>query len=558
MSKSKSRIISFYRKILIQNWPSYTLLVVFMVTSVLLGILVAYAYKEVIDSLNSGILVTILAAGAMYAVINVLNGVLSVLLAAYNAKICKGVSIKLKKDILNRMLNQDGPTLFAADSAEYTSLLIKDAENAVHYVDAVIFPIALAVLRILAMVVFLFFIEWRLLLFVMLLQPLTIFTQKKLHILMERAAKVARNNTVSFLKITKDYTSNLFDIISSGQKNYFIDKFVDALNKHKQSEYRVAVIEALANGINGFLNLLPTIVILIYGGMEVAAGSLTVGSLIVYLEYYQGLFSPINELLSSSLESESFIPSIEHILEIINKETAVEKNSEKSSMIPKTISFHDICFSYPNGINILKNFNYVFEAGKTYGVCGASGAGKSTLCKLIMGFLQPSSGKIFFDDINIASQDRDRLISKITYVSQNGFLFNCSAEENIFLGETYDSSMFHDAIHMVNLDELISSLPNNEEKILGDDGSLISGGQRRRIELARAFVRTSPVLILDEPTNGLDEKNAIEIIERLRIRYSKGIIILISHQTEVLKLCDEIIDFGEGLRNEKITDSCNH
>lgn len=183
----------------------------------------------------------------------------------------------------------------------------------------------------------------------------------------------------------------------------------------------------------------------------------------------------------------------------------------------------------------LKNISFVFEKGKKYALIGPSGCGKSTFLKILLGWLPDYTGNIYFDDTDIRIVAPEQIQQQIGYVDQNVFLFNTTIRENITLGGRFTEEQIKKAVKDSALEYDISSMPNGMDTIVGENGNKISGGQKQRIAIARALIYNRSILLIDEGTSALDEKNA-ERIEKCLLENPRLTLILVSHHlTEARK-----------------------
>lgn len=542
MEKQKKDIAfrKFYLKIFKDNWFKFVSLLIIMLMSTGISIGMASLYMILVDNITAGIFNNVLLLGIAYFLVNCINYAASTFSTYYNQKICNHIDIKIKNEIFNVLLKQDGNKVSNTDSAEYTSLMMNDSNKVSELINSLIFPATLGIFRVIGMVIFLAIVQWKILIMVVIVQPIMFITQKKIKERMGKYSEDNRENIVGFFNAIKEYTSNLFKIIILGKNEYFKSEFNEKLVRSKNSELKMLILDSFNEGLVGVINIAPMIILLIYGGYQVSVGEMTVGAVLLYVQYYQSLFSPLTAIFETIISFESFKPSIKKVIEVLS--TKPNGGDIKNISENSAISVQNVSFGYSSERKILENVNLNFDFGKTYGIYGESGCGKSTLCSLILGFWQPTSGNIKLGDVNINEINQEILFRNITYLSQDSYLLNESIYNNVVLGEDCSKDKFYEIMEKVNLLDFILDLPEKENTIVGDNGVLLSGGQKKRIELARVLFNKTPILILDEPTTGLDDKNAIDIMQTFMKEYANSIIIIISHQMEIVEMCDHIYD----------------
>ena len=205
------------------------------------------------------------------------------------------------------------------------------------------------------------------------------------------------------------------------------------------------------------------------------------------------------------------------------------------------ITLDHVTFKYED-LDVIKDFSLVIREGERIGIMGASGTGKSTLLKLLLGIVQPQAGSIKYGGIELHEINKMALYKKISYISQESIVFNASVLENLLMGNP-DASM-HEvevACKKACIDDFINSLPMKYDTVIGENGSSISGGQKQRLLLARAFLRNSNIYIFDEITSALDgvvEEEIREVIENIS---KEKTIIIVSHKDTLLRVCNRVI-----------------
>lgn len=506
-----------------------------MLISTGINVLTANVYMVSINKITDGIFKEAVIFLIIYLLFTILYSSLTAYLTYYNVKITNKISVNIKNRILNIVLTQKGDKLFKTDSSEYTSLLLNDSSKVSGLINDIVFPSVLGILKVIGMIIFLAIIEWKLLIIVVIVQPIIYFLQNIMRKKMEYTANELRKNYVGFIEAIKDYTSNLFEVITMGINEYFRKSFNLKLEKQNKSELKINLIISVNEIILNLVTSLPIVLLLIVGGYEVSIGKLTIGALLLYIQYYGSLFSPFQQIYEAIFEYENYKPSIKKVLELLEKEE-IENTNYKN--INGNLEINNLSFAYIENKYVLKGINAKFEFGKVYGIYGESGCGKSTLSKLILGFWDIESGSISIGGVNINDIDKSTLRKYITYISQDSYLLNDSIYENIVFDRECSKEKFDDILKKVNIYNTVQKLPMKEKTIVGDNGAMLSGGQKKRIALARALLKKTPIIILDEPTSELDNENSINIIKQLINDFSESILIIISHQKEIINLCD--------------------
>jgi ATP-binding cassette, subfamily B, bacterial len=237
----------------------------------------------------------------------------------------------------------------------------------------------------------------------------------------------------------------------------------------------------------------------------------------------------------------------------------VELNIHKGNILELkqgNISFENVYFQYPSGLNVLNGLSLDIQGGKSTALVGTSGAGKSTIIKLIKREIVPSSGSIFIDNLSLSSLSLSSLLSALSEVSQTSPMLHRSLRENIVYGKVSatDEEIFK-VIEEADCVSLIDKSPDGLSSIIGDKGSKISGGERQRIAMARALLKRSPILILDEATASLDSVSENTVLNKIRENSSRITIIAIAHRLSSIKDFDDIIVIDKGVVAEQ---GCHH
>lgn len=256
-------------------------------------------------------------------------------------------------------------------------------------------------------------------------------------------------------------------------------------------------------------------------------------------------FGPTAALSSLSNNLHHTFASGNRVLDILEEEPLVEEVTDGTDSLDGEISCRQVEFTYPDTQEkILDGFDAVFARGKIHGILGKSGCGKSTLLKLFMRFYETDAGKIAYGDTDVNDINTMALRNRISYVTQETFLFQDTIENNIKIGKPEATrEEVVEAAKAASIHDFIESLPNGYETKLAELGDSVSGGEKQRIGIARAFLHQSDILFLDEPTSNIDSLNEGMILRALEQQKADKTILLVSHRKSTMGIADEVMKF---------------
>jgi len=307
----------------------------------------------------------------------------------------------------------------------------------------------------------------------------------------------------------------------------------------------------LLSNTNGFLTILATSTVMYFGGTAALQGKMTFGELLIFMTYMGYLLGPIQNLVKQVTTRNQKKIDVNRIYEVLSDHEGVE-DLRANNHIPPTIrgvlDFQNVSYSYNNQV-IFQNLNLHINQGEKIGIIGPSGAGKSTILKLIALFIEPASGRILLDGIDIQSVSLKELRQRIAWVSQNPQLFSGSILDNLLDGDStriITNDEISNAVVVSNVAEFALKLPLGITSPAGENGSSLSGGQKQRIAIARSLIKNAPILCLDEPTAALDVKSENYIRDSLSEMIQGKTTVMVTHRKALLSLMDTIYVLDEG------------
>ncbi|HEY3190068.1 MAG TPA: ABC transporter ATP-binding protein [Solirubrobacteraceae bacterium] len=339
------------------------------------------------------------------------------------------------------------------------------------------------------------------------------------------------------------------------REDYEFERFRREAAGSLEASMRSTMLQARFSPIVDFLAAGGTAVVLFVGAHEVLRGSLTLGLLIVFLSYVGALYRPMKQLSKLAYVVSRGTAAAERLEEVMRSDAALPERPPRyrPRRVTGAVRFEDVSFTYPSRSRpALRRVDLVAEPGHVVALVGRTGAGKSTIASLIPRFYDVSGGAVTVDGVDVRLWDLRTLRSEIGLVLQDTWLFQSSVYENIAYGRPdAGREEVEEAARAANVDEFVARLPDGYETLLGPRGATLSGGQRQRIAVARAMLRSAPILILDEPTTGLDRGSEQLVLDALRRLMAERTTILISHHEAPILAADEILVVDDGLIVER-------
>ncbi len=408
----------------------------------------------------------------------------------------------------------------------------------------IVLPFLTNIIALVGMVAVMFWLNWELALIAIAIFPLfTILTTR----LIRRIRYLARQhrNLEGILASTATETIISIKVVQALSLHDWLDRIFGVQN-HKSLEESAESLKlsAILQRTVQVLMALIIAMVLWRGSLLVLHKSLTPGDLLVFISYLRNALEPVRKLASQIGQIAKATASGERVIDILDCEPNVKDlaKSQKAHTFFGAVRFEHVSFGYEPNREILKDINLVIQPGQQIAVVGPSGSGKSTLVSLILRLYDPTEGRILIDGQDIRDYTLDSLRQQISIVLQDSLLFATSIQDNIAYGKLGASQAeIEEAALMANAHDFIINLPESYDTLVGERGSTLSGGQRQRIAIARAAIRQAPIVILDEPTTGLDSASENIVSEALAILTEKKTTFLITHNLKIVENADLIV-----------------
>ena len=344
-------------------------------------------------------------------------------------------------------------------------------------------------------------------------------------------------DTVMGMRVVASLRAGEHEVGRFRQKN---DAFVGAMLKMQVASF-------MTGALPGALMTAATSAVILYGGWRIIEGGMSIGTLVAFMTYHMRLLSPIQTLMGLTSGLASARVSLGRIFELFDTQAEVVERMDAVPMARAgALQFENVAMRYDRDA-VLRDINLTIPAGSLCAILGPSGVGKSTMADLMVRYLDPDAGRILVNDRDLRDYRLDDLRREIILVDQSPYLFNDTIAANIgFAMADVRQADIEAAAHAAGLDECIARLPLGYATCAGERGMALSAGERQRVVLARALLRSPGILILDEPTSALDGETERLIAGRLRGALPNATIIIITHKPAMAASADMIVRLADG------------
>lgn len=405
-------------------------------------------------------------------------------------------------------------------------------------------------------IVFLLIINWQLALFVMIPIPiiflLTFWFSTRVRPYFRRAQQDIADLTATL----QDNLSGIREIQAFNQQVPERAKIETKAKKHAKTILHALFMSATFHTAVEFCASAGTVIVIAVGGFFAVQGQMSVADVVGFVAYLTMLYAPIEVLARVAEEFQQAVAGSERIFEVLDTdpEIADRPNARKLKECGGNITFDDVSFAYDVNTPILDHVSFDVKAGEMLAIVGPTGVGKSTTINLLARFYEPSQGRILVDGQNISDLTIASLRDHISIVLQDVFLFNGTIAENIAYGfKNASPEQIVEAAKIARIHDYIESLPEGYNTYIGERGVRLSGGQKQRISIARAVLRNSEILILDEATAAVDTETEAEIQAAIQNLVGTRTVIVIAHRLSTVRRADKIIVLSEGVIAESGT-----
>ncbi len=467
------------------------------------------------------------------------------------------VKQQLQNELTSNILLSDTETLESKHTGKYLSHLTYDVGLVNALSSTALLNAMKDTLTLISLVFVMFYQNWKLALFSLIMMPLSAFVARSLG---KRIGKATTRGALASGKLTTFLTEILrgYKIIKIYQReNAEMKKASDSIGDMIEKEIKIGKIMIRATPVMEILLGFIIAGFIYFSGFLISKGEIGINNFFSFLAAMMLAYQPVRSLATLNMSVYQGAAALERIFDVMDRKNQIQddKNAPELKIKNSNISFDDVSFKYlKSNDRAIKNLSFTAEGGKVTALVGHSGAGKSTIINLIPRFYQPQSGEIFIDGQNIKNVYLSSLRNKIAIVSQDTILFDDSIENNIrFAKSDATDEEIKKACKLAAAEDFILSLPEQYKTLIGENGVRLSGGEKQRLSIARAILKNSPIILLDEATSSLDTESEQKVQNAIFNLTKNRTTIVIAHRLSTIKKADHIIVMEKGNIVEKGT-----
>jgi len=469
--------------------------------------------------------------------------------------VAEEIKKKLQKDMITSLIKADTQSIDNKHSGKFISNLIYDVQHITNLLSNAILNLFKDSLTLIGLLIVMFLQNWKLALVSLIMIPLASVASKTLGKRMHKVATEAQEKS-GFLT---SYLVELFKnhkITKIFQKENFETERADGhLDQLMQKQKKIATVLIRMSPIMEVLTGFMIAILIYYSGKLIANNEIQVNNFFSFLAAMMLAYQPVRSLSSLNMVVNQGISAANRILPIIDtKNTIKDKvNADELKVNKGSIEFSNVFFKYDvSQENVLNNINLNFEGGKMTALVGHSGSGKSTILNLIPRFYQPLTGDIKIDNQSIYDTSLNSVRKNVSLVSQETTLFDDTIKNNIkYANENASDEEIYEVAKLSNSHDFIEKLPKKYDTEIGENGVRLSGGEKQRISIARAMIKRSKIILLDEATSSLDSESESKIQEAINVLINDKTTIVIAHRLSTILNSNNIylIDSGKVVDN---------
>jgi len=568
LKRTSKRGLASLVHVLIRPYRKWLLLIfVAMLIETIMGLATPWPLKIIIDNVigqrplpdwltwmantSSGKKELSLAAVAVIGtvIITALGSLASYINSYFTESVAQNVANDLRRRMYHHLQRLSLSFYDSHQIGKVLSTITSDVSTIQDFASSSILSILVDSLTIIGMLVLMFYLNWDFALLAVAVTPFILLFIIRFKKAVKKASRELRSHQSNMVVVLQQGLESMRSVNAFGRQDLEEERLKKVSIETANAALKARHLKSLLVPVVAITVALCTAIVMWRGTALVLNDAMTIGSLTVFLAYLSKFFKPVQELAKLTNTIAQASVALERIQTILDTDMIIPQKSTAihPGKLRGEIEFDHVAFSYNPSSPVLLDLNLSIKSGQRIGICGPTGGGKSTVASLIPRFYDPTGGMVLIDGIDITDYNLDGLRSQIGFVLQDTVLFYGTIRENIAYGKPDATEKeIIKAAKLANAHEFIMKMPNGYDSIVGERGLTLSGGQRQRIGIARAVVRNSPILILDEPTASLDTESEKIVINALEKLMKGRTVITIAHRLSTIRFADKIVVIKDG------------
>jgi len=556
-SPSTLRIVGLARP----YWKSLVVAFAALVAEALTGLLEPWPLKIVIDNLLQskalpepigGLVANLLGSGASgvlnfavaaVAAIAIVGAVSAYVQTYLTSSVSQWVGHDLRRTLYHHIQRLSLADHDKARTGDLITRVTSDISVVQSFIDSALLGILFNAITLTGMIAVMLYLDWRFTLVALAVMPVLFIVVYRFTRRIKSASRAVRKREGQLLSVVAEVLTSIRVVQAFAREDYEQKRFDAESLANVEAGLEARNLKARLAPLVEVIVAIGTCLVIWYGARRALAGELSAGVLIVFLLYLGKMYKPMRDLSKMTDTVSKATVGYERIHEVLKIESVVrdEPRARRAPKFSGRIEFDHVSFNYGADKPILTDISLTIETGQVAAIVGPSGAGKTTVVSLIPRFYDPVAGRVVIEGSDIRRYRLKSLRDQMSFVLQDTLLFRTTIWENIAYGKPgAPASEITRAAELANAAEFIDAMPDGYDTMVGERGITLSGGQRQRIAIARAVIRNTSILILDEPTAGLDAESELLVMEALRKLMAGRTSVVIAHHLDTIRQADVI------------------
>lgn len=495
-------------------------------------------------------------AAILYILIAALGAVASYVDNYYTESVGQYVANDLRMRVYNHLEQLSLAYYDTHQTGTLLSTITDDVITIQNFASSATLTILVDFLTIIGILAVMLWLNWDFALIAVAVTPFLLFFVARFKNAVKKATHEVRRRQSDIVAVVQQGLEQMRAVKAFGRQELEESRLGEASQATVEAALKARRVKSLLSPIVSVTVAICTAFVLWRSASLILAGAMTVGALTVFLAYLKQFFKPVQDLAKMTNTIAQAAVGLDRIRAILDTEAITPQlpDARDPGKLRGEIAFDRVAFAYDPQSPVLRDVTFTIKPGQRVGIVGPTGGGKSTVVSLIPRFYDPTAGRVTIDGTELREFTLNGLRNQIGFVLQDTVLFRGTVGDNIAYGRpgaTPDE--IQEAARLANADEFIAKMPHGFDTMVGERGSTLSGGQRQRIGIARAVVRNSPILILDEPTAALDTESERLVMEALERLMQGRTVITIAHRLSTIRDAHQIIVLKAGVVAEQGT-----